>query len=92
MTRCASAAGNRPSRPCTPSGSNCPRCILDNVGIRIEKVDLPGIGTRHDLITESGRRVGVVSHRNGERQLALFDQSDPDSCRDSIQCEWILVS
>ncbi|MHB1172391.1 MAG: cation:proton antiporter regulatory subunit [Lacisediminihabitans sp.] len=55
------------------------------MSVRIEKVDLPGIGTRHDLITESGRRVGVVSHRSGQRELALFDPDDPDSCRDSIE-------
>lgn len=54
------------------------------VGIRIEKVDLPGIGFRHDLVTEGGRRISVVSHRDGERDLGLFDVDDPDACRDSI--------
>lgn len=54
------------------------------VGVRIEKVELPGIGVRHDLVTESGRRISVVSHRDGERDLALFDVADPDACRDSI--------
>jgi len=46
---------------------------------RIEKIDLPGIGTRHDLLTESGRRIGVISHRSGERQLSVFDDEDPDA-------------
>lgn len=46
---------------------------------RIEKIDLPGIGTRHDLLTESGRRIGVISHRSGERQLSVFDEDDPDA-------------
>jgi TrkA domain protein len=54
------------------------------VGVRIENIELPGIGVRHDLVTESGRRISVVSHRDGERDLALFDVADPDSCRDSI--------
>ncbi len=54
------------------------------MGVRIEKVELPGIGVRHDLVTESGRRVSVVSYRDGARDLALFDVADPDSCRDSI--------
>ena len=54
------------------------------VGIRIEKVDLPGIGFRHDLVTEGGRRISVVSHRDGERDLGVFDVDDPDACRDSI--------
>jgi TrkA domain protein len=54
------------------------------VGIRIEKVDLPGIGVRHDLVTEAGRRISVVSHRDGERDLGVFDIDDPDACRDSV--------
>jgi TrkA domain protein len=54
------------------------------VGIRIEKVDLPGIGIRHDLVTESGRRISVVSHRDGERDLGFFDVDDPDQVRASI--------
>ena len=55
-----------------------------DVGIRIEKVDLPGIGFRHDLVTEGGRRISVVSHRDGERDLGVFDVDDPDECRDTI--------
>jgi len=26
----------------------------------------------------------VISHRGGDRELALFDPKDPDSCSDSI--------
>lgn len=52
--------------------------------IRIEKVDLPGIGVRHDLATESGGRLGVVWYRDGERELAIYDADDPDSCRVAI--------
>jgi len=54
------------------------------MSVRIERVDLPGIGTRNDVITESGRRVSVVSHRSGERDLALFEADDPDASTDSI--------
>ncbi|MEJ6758366.1 MAG: TrkA C-terminal domain-containing protein [Pontimonas sp.] len=54
------------------------------MSVRIEKVDLPGIGTRHDVVTSTGRRLGVISHRGGDRELALFDPKDPDSCSDSI--------
>ncbi|BCB80484.1 cation:proton antiporter regulatory subunit [Phytohabitans flavus] len=39
---------------------------------------------RHDLVTESGRRVGVVTHRSGRRDLVLYDDDDPDSCVASI--------
>lgn len=55
------------------------------VSVRIEKVDLPGIGTRHDVLTESGRRIGVVAHRDGKRHIAMFDIDDPDSCRESVR-------
>ncbi|MEU4677339.1 cation:proton antiporter regulatory subunit [Micromonospora sp. NPDC023737] len=52
--------------------------------VRVEQTALPGIGVRHDLVTESGRRVGVVSHRNGRRDLVLYDPDDPDSCQADI--------
>lgn len=55
------------------------------MSVRVEKVDLPGIGTRHDVITKRGRRIGVVSHRSGQRELALFDVDDPDASTDSIE-------
>jgi TrkA domain protein len=55
------------------------------VTVRIEKVDLPGIGVRHDLVTESGRRLAVVRYRDGERELGLYDDDDPDSCRESLR-------
>src|SRR4051794_25131499 len=51
---------------------------------RGEQTPLPGIGVRHDLITSSGRTVGVVSHRNGRRDLVLYDVDDPDSSLASI--------
>jgi TrkA domain protein len=52
--------------------------------VRIERVDLPGIGVRHDVLTASGRRISVISHRSGERDLAFFDADDPDARADSI--------
>lgn len=52
--------------------------------VRVEQTPLPGIGVRHDLITSSGRTVGVVSHRNGRRDLVLYDVEDPDACLASI--------
>ncbi|MFC7546326.1 cation:proton antiporter regulatory subunit [Plantactinospora sp. GCM10030261] len=48
--------------------------------VRVEQTALPGIGVRHDLITGSGRRLGVVTHRNGRRDLVLYDVDDPDAC------------
>ena len=54
------------------------------VRVRVEQTPLPGIGVRHDLVTSSGRTVGVVSHRNGRRDLVLYDVDDPDSSLASI--------
>ncbi|MBB5786466.1 TrkA C-terminal domain-containing protein [Jiangella mangrovi] len=54
------------------------------MAVRIEQVDLPGIGVRHDVLTETGRRVSVLTHRSGERTLAVFEVDDPDSCRDPV--------
>ncbi|MDQ0367881.1 cation:proton antiporter regulatory subunit [Catenuloplanes indicus] len=52
--------------------------------VRVEQTALPGIGVRHDLVMASGRRIGVVSHRSGRRDLVLYDQDDPDACIASL--------
>ncbi|WP_329105431.1 cation:proton antiporter regulatory subunit [Micromonospora sp. NBC_01699] len=52
--------------------------------VRVEQTALPGIGVRHDMVTTSGRRLGVVTHRNGRRDLVLYDQDDPDACTADI--------
>jgi TrkA domain protein len=54
------------------------------VGVRIERVDLPGIGVRNDILTEGGRRISVITYRTGERDIAIFDTGDPDACTDSV--------
>ncbi len=55
------------------------------MSVQIEKVDLPGIGTRHDLLTQSGRRISVTTDRDDNRHLAFLDVDDPDSTSDTIQ-------
>jgi TrkA domain protein len=47
---------------------------------RVEETPLPGIGVRHDFETAAGRRIGVVSHRDGRRELVVYDARDPDAC------------
>lgn len=54
------------------------------MGVRIEKIDLPGIGVRHDVVTARGRRIGVVTYRDGNRELSIFDLEDPDASATSI--------
>lgn len=45
---------------------------------------LPGVGVRHEFITADGERVGVLVHRGGRREVLLYDEADPDSCRASL--------
>jgi TrkA domain protein len=46
--------------------------------VHVERLALPGIGTRHVLRTATGRQVGVLRHRDGRRDLLLYDADDPD--------------
>ncbi|GGM10418.1 cation:proton antiporter regulatory subunit [Nakamurella endophytica] len=48
--------------------------------VEVSETRLPGVGIRHDFLTDAGRRVGVVAHRNGKRDLVVFSKDDPDSC------------
>jgi TrkA domain protein len=50
----------------------------------IERVNLPGIGMRHSFTTGRHRRLGVVSHHNGRRDLVVDDKDDPDSAVVSV--------
>ncbi len=40
---------------------------------------------RHEFTTKSGERVGVVTRRDGRRELLLYDRWDPDSCRETVE-------
>lgn len=48
--------------------------------VRVEQTALPGIGIRYDFTTVDGRRIGVVAHRSGRRDLVVYDSEDPDAC------------
>ncbi|MHA7304495.1 cation:proton antiporter regulatory subunit [Arthrobacter sp. TMN-49] len=52
--------------------------------MNIEETPLPGIGVRRELRLSSGRRVGVVTHRDGQTELILSRVDDPDACAASI--------
>lgn len=45
---------------------------------------LPGIGVRREILTGSGRRVGIVSQRDGDLDLIISKAGDPDACVASI--------
>jgi TrkA domain protein len=47
---------------------------------RVEETPLPGVGTRYAFATETGQRLGVIVHREGHRELLVYDRRDPDAC------------
>lgn len=51
---------------------------------QIEETMLPGVGTRHDFVTEADTRIGVLHHHSGRLDLLVYDDFDPDSCQTSI--------
>jgi TrkA domain protein len=44
----------------------------------IEEVKLPGVGVRYEFETTEGKRIGVVSHRTGLREIYLSRPDDVD--------------
>ena len=52
--------------------------------VNVEVTPLPGIGTRQDFVARSGRRIGVITYRDGHFDLIVSKEDDPDSCVASI--------
>ena len=52
---------------------------------KVTETDLPGVGVRFDLETDSGRVVGVVVHQSGRRDLVVYDDWDVDRARESVE-------
>jgi len=50
----------------------------------VEVTPLPGIGVRKDFAIRSGRRVGVVTQRDGQIDLIVSKSDDPDACLASL--------
>ncbi|MFI6771697.1 cation:proton antiporter regulatory subunit [Nocardia sp. NPDC050412] len=48
--------------------------------MNVDVTALPGIGVRKDFQLRSGRRIGVVDHRDGGIDLIVSKPDDPDSC------------
>ena len=53
--------------------------------VDVQETQLPGIGVRHEFVTDDGNRLAVLSHRTGRRDLLIYDSDDPDSCRSVIR-------
>ena len=44
----------------------------------IHEVKLPGVGVRYEFENAEGRRIGVISHRTGLREIYVARPDDPD--------------
>ncbi|MDQ3914232.1 MAG: cation:proton antiporter regulatory subunit [Actinomycetota bacterium] len=44
----------------------------------IHEVKLPGVGIRYEFETSEGKRIGVISHRTGSREIYVSRPDDPD--------------
>jgi TrkA domain protein len=53
--------------------------------MEVFETPLPGIGVRHEFTTRTGERVGVVTRRDGRRELLLYDRSDLDMTREAVE-------
>ncbi len=51
---------------------------------KIEETLLPGVGVRHDLQTREDRRVGVIAHHAGRKELLIYEREDPDACAEVV--------
>jgi TrkA domain protein len=51
----------------------------------VEVTPLPGIGVRQDFMTRSGRRVGVITYRDGRSELLVYRADDPDASAVSLK-------
>jgi TrkA domain protein len=47
--------------------------------VNVEVTPLPGIGVRKDFALRSGRRIGVISLRDGTLELIVSKADDPDA-------------
>lgn len=48
---------------------------------------LPGVGVRYEFTNADGERIGVLVRRDGRREIALYDDDDPDACRAVVRLE-----
>lgn len=51
----------------------------------IIETPLPGVGTRHELQLDSGRRIGVITRHSGRRELVVYDRHDPDAAEVTLE-------
>lgn len=52
--------------------------------VKLDETPLPGVGTRYDFDGRYGKRVGVITHRDGRREIFVTRRDDPDACAQTI--------
>ncbi|MFM8870470.1 MAG: cation:proton antiporter regulatory subunit [Actinomycetota bacterium] len=62
-----------------------PSFLGNNVDVEIFETPLPGIGVRYEFNTEIGRRVGVLVHRDGHRDMLVYCEDEADSCSETVR-------
>jgi TrkA domain protein len=53
----------------------------------IDERPLPGVGVCHEFVLAGGRRIGVLTHRGGRRELLVYDEGDTDAARAVLTME-----
>jgi TrkA domain protein len=53
--------------------------------MEVFETPLPGVGVRYEFTSAAGDRIGVVARRDARRELVLYDEEDPDACRDTVE-------
>ena len=46
--------------------------------MRVEEVDLPGVGRKFTIQTQSGDEIVIVVHHSGRRQMLYYEDSTGD--------------
>jgi TrkA domain protein len=55
--------------------------------MEIFETPLPGIGVRYEFDTANGRKIGVLVHRDGRRELLIYCKGDEDSCSETLELQ-----
>lgn len=52
--------------------------------VKLDETALPGVGMRYDFDGRYGKRIGVITHRDGRRELFVSKREDPDATEKSL--------
>lgn len=55
--------------------------------VDVTETELPGVGIRYDYETRDGRRLGVLVHRTGKRDVLVYSEDDPDACTTTLHLD-----